>query len=71
MLVKLIDSRRFADAEDDAGILHREEALGHDDEEQDGGDQRDDGDHQGEEAMAQDDLQSVAIPGDDGVEDLF
>ena len=29
--------RRFADAEDHAGVLHREEALGHDDEEQDGG----------------------------------
>ena len=48
--------RAFGNAQDDAGILHREKAFGNIDVEQDGGDQGADGDQQGDGAILQHDL---------------
>ena len=62
---------RFGDAEDDAGVLHGEEALGHDDEEQHGDDDRADGDQSVRIGGAARPAQRFAVPGDDELEDVF
>ena len=53
MAVERHGLRRLGDAEDHAGVLHGEEALGHDDVERDRQDQRRDRDHQGGRLMAE------------------
>ena len=53
--------RRLADAQNHARILHREEALGNHNVEQQGSHQRADGDHQRDEAIAQNHLQGPPI----------
>ena len=63
--------RGLGDAQDHARILHREKALGNHDEEENGGHESGDGDHQRGEAVAQDHLQGAPIPGDDGIEDFL
>src|ERR1035437_3829452 len=63
--------RRFGNALDNAGILHREEALGHDDVEQDGQDQGADRDHQRFGFVFKNPLESSAVKRDGVVEYLF
>ena len=60
--------RRIGNAHDDARVLHREEAFGHDDVEEDGGDQRADSHQQGDGLMLQDELHRAAVEGDGVVE---
>ena len=63
--------RTFGNAEDDAGVLHREKAFGNVDVQQNGGDQGADGDQQRDRAILQHDFQRTAVEGDDSVESVF
>ena len=63
--------RRLGNAQDDAGILHGEKALGHDDVEPDRGHQRADGDHERGSLVAEHPAQRRAVAGDDAVEDVL
>ena len=63
--------RRLGNAQDDAGILHREEALGHDDIEPDRGHQRGHGDHERGDPVAQHPAQRHAVERDDAVEGML
>ena len=60
--------RRFGNAEDQAGVLHREKSLRHVHEEKNRADQRADGDEQRRRAIAQNELQRLAVERDDGIE---
>ena len=53
--------RRVGGAEQDAGVLLREEALGDDDEQIDGGGDGGEEDHQGHEAVAQHDVEAALV----------
>src|SRR5262245_47354576 len=63
--------RRLGNAQDNTGILHGKEALGHDDVQPYRGHERSNGDHERRDPVAQYPAQRQAIEGDDAVEDTL
>src|SRR6266481_2500866 len=63
--------RTFGNAKNHAGVLHREEALGHVDVKKNGADQRCGGDDKRGGAKAQHKFQRAAIKRDDGIKDVL
>jgi hypothetical protein len=61
----------FADAEDDAGVLHGEKSLGNHEEKKNGSHQRGYCDEERGEAVTKDHLDGTAVRGNDGVENTL